>query len=84
MLAADVIRNCAGDYSQVKLNAYSDAMQARFGKRQPAPDLMERLPMFVKRIFAAQLMKTRWFTKNVVTEKWFLQTHQMPVTSINN
>ena len=84
MLAADVIRDCAGDYSKNKLQAYSDVMQQRFGKRLPGPDTMERLPMFIKRIFARQLMKTRWFTKNIMTDKWFLQSHQPPLPAIKN
>jgi len=83
MLAADVIRACAGDYSPEKLQMYNEKMQQRFGERQPGPDTMERLPMFVKRLFASQLMKTRWFTKKVVTDKWFLQSHQMQLPAIN-
>ena len=82
MLAADVIRDCADEYSKEKLQAYNDLMEKRFGKRLPGPDLMERLPMFVKRIFASQLMKTQWFTRNVVIDKWFLQSQQMPMPAI--
>jgi 2-polyprenyl-6-methoxyphenol hydroxylase-like FAD-dependent oxidoreductase len=82
MLAADVIRGCAGNYSKEKLQAYNDLMEQRFGKRLPGPDLLQSLPMFVKRIFASQLMKTHWFTKNVVTDKWFLQSHQIPMPAI--
>ena len=83
MLAADVIRSCAGDYSYEKLQAYNDLMQQHFGQRLPGPDSMERLPMFVKKLFASQLMKTHWFTKNVVTDKWFLQSHKTPMPAIN-
>lgn len=82
MLAADVILSCQGDYSKNRLQAYNDLMQQRFGKRQPAPDLMERLPMFIKKIFASQLMKTHWFTKNIVTDKWFLQSQQAQLPAI--
>ncbi len=82
ILAARVIGTCNGDYSKEKLQAYNDLMQQRFGERQPEPDLMERLPMPVKRLFASQLMKTRWFTKKVVTEKWFLQSQQTPLPAI--
>ena len=84
MLAADVIRDCAGDYSKEKLQAYDDMMEQRFGERLPGPDMMERLPMMVKRIFASQLMKTHWFTKNIVTDKWFLQSHQSRLPAIKN
>jgi hypothetical protein len=32
-------------------------MQEHFGEHQPAADMMERLPVFVKKFFASQLMK---------------------------
>lgn len=83
MLAADVICRCEGNYSSAELQLYDELMEQRFGKRLPGPDLMERLPMFIKRLFASQLMKTRWFTKKVVTDKWFLQTHQTSLPAIH-
>jgi menaquinone-9 beta-reductase len=83
ILAADVIRECEGDYSKDRLQAYDDVTQQRFGKRQPGPDLLERLPMFVKRIFARQLMKSQWFTRNVIIDEWFLQRHQTPMHTID-
>jgi len=83
ILAADVIRSCKGDYSKNKLQAYNESMVQRFGERLPAPEFMARLPMSVKKIFASQLMKTRWFTKNIVTDKWFLQSHQKPLPELD-
>jgi len=83
ILAAEVVRSCDGDYSKNKLQAYNRSMVQRFGQRLPGPDFMERLPMFVKRIFASQLMKTRWFTKNIVMDRWFLQSHQKPLPAMN-
>ncbi len=82
ILAAEVIVSAAGNYSHESLQAFNHAMEQRFGRRQPDPDVMERLPMFVKRLFARQLMKTHWFTKKIVTEKWFLQSHQTPLPAI--
>lgn len=82
MLAADVIRASNGDYSKNNLQQYNDLMEQRFGERTPAPDLMERLPMLLKKLFASQLMKTQWFTKKIVTEKWFLQCHQSKLPPI--
>jgi len=55
----------------------------RFGERQPAPRLLERLPLPVKQLFARWLLKTRWFTRNVVTDQWFLQARQPPLHAIN-
>ena len=83
MLAADVISSCENNYSKNTLQAYHNLMEKRFGQRQPDPDFAERLPLPVKKFFAGQLMKTHWFTKNIVTDKWFLQAHQSPLPAIN-
>ncbi|MEH6550289.1 MAG: NAD(P)/FAD-dependent oxidoreductase [Pseudomonadales bacterium] len=82
MLAADLVRELDSDYSLSRLEAYRDAVEQRFGPRLPEPKLMERLPILIKRFFASQLMKTHWFTKNIVTDKWFLQSHQKPLPAI--
>lgn len=82
ILAANIIRDCKNNYNKVALSSYTQVMEQRFGERQPKPDLMERLPMFIKRIVASQLMKSRWFTKKVVTDKWFLQSHQSSLPAL--
>jgi len=79
MLAARVIRQCDGDYQAPKLRTYNELMEQRFGPRQPGSDFTERLPLPVKQLFARWLMKTHWFTNNVVTDKWFLQSRQAPL-----
>ena len=76
MLAAKVIMSCQGEYRQPQLQAFFSELENRFGKRQPEPDVMERLPMGVKQLIAGQLMRTRWFTRNIVTDRWFLQSQQ--------
>ena len=81
MLAAEIIYDANGDYSKQRLQSYYRLMEERFGARQPAPGLMERLPFGVKKLIAGQLMKTRWFTKNIITERWFLHTQQDPLPS---
>ncbi len=79
MLAARLIRRCDGDYLLANLQAFNQLMEQRFGLRQPGPDLMERLPLPLKQIVASQLMKTHWFTRKIVTDKWFLQSGQAPL-----
>lgn len=82
ILAAEVIQSCKGDYSPGMLQTYISLMEQRFGRRRPEPDLMERLPMFIKKFLARQLMKTHWFTKNIVTDRWFLQSHQSRLATL--
>ncbi|HIE55813.1 MAG TPA: hypothetical protein EYP90_11650 [Chromatiaceae bacterium] len=81
LLAAETIKNCNSDYSKVNLTDYVTRLEQRFGKRQPKPDVMEKLPLGLKQLFASRLMQTQWFTKNIVTDKWFLQTHMPPLLS---
>jgi menaquinone-9 beta-reductase len=76
LLAAQVIRDSAGEYNSERLADYRDAMVQHFGQRQPEPDLMERLPLGLKKLVASRLMKTKWFTQKIVTDRWFLQSHQ--------
>jgi len=79
LLAAGVIRQAAGDYSREKLQPYQRILEERFGERQPAPSLLERLPLGVKQLLASKLMQTHWFTRKVVIDRWFLQSHQPPL-----
>jgi len=77
-----VIRSCENDYRKNTLQAYNELMIQRFGKRPPEPGLMQKLPMFLKCLFASKLMKTHWFIRNFVINKWFLQSHQAKLPAI--
>lgn len=81
ILAANVINKSKGKYRIEQLQPYYKLLTSRLGQRQPEPDLMERLPMGIKQLMAGQLMKTRWFTKRIVTDRWFLQSHQEPMSA---
>ena len=80
MMAAKVIRQVAGHYNKENLQAYYQQLTERFGKRQPAPELMERLPQAVKEFFAHRLLGNRWFAQHVVMDRWFLHRQQAPLS----
>jgi len=79
LLAAEVIRDCHGDFSQSKLRPYYEQLVARFGERQPKAGLLERLPLGFKQLLAGQLMQTHWFTRHIVMDRWFLHSQQSPL-----
>ena len=54
-------------------------MTLRFGKRQPGPNIFDRLPAGLKRLIARQLMQNHWFTRNVVMDNWFLHNNVPPL-----
>ena len=78
LLAAEVIRS-AGDYSASSLQAYGEAIARRFGNRAGESEPGWQLPGWVRSGLASALMRSHWFTRKVVTEKWFLHRDVPPL-----
>ena len=83
LIAAEVISAAQGDATAAALSAYEEKLQARFGAREPAPGLVERLPVQLKRRAAGALIRSRWFTRRIVIDRWFLQSRQ-PSLSVSS
>lgn len=82
LLAAEAIIECDGNYTDANLKRYATMMEARFGKRQQQ-DLVEKIPMLFKRPVAMLLMKSGWFARKIVAERWFLQKQQAPLPAVS-
>ncbi|MGO1750474.1 MAG: NAD(P)/FAD-dependent oxidoreductase [Marinobacter sp.] len=80
LLAADVIRR-APDFSATSLQAYGDAIANRFGHRESATEEGFQIPSWIKMPLASTLMRSHWFTRKVVTEKWFLHQEMTPLAA---
>lgn len=80
LLAGHVIAGCKGDYSTACLQGYYELMTRRFGERAPGPDLIDRVPMGIKKMVARRLMQNHWFTRNVVMDNWFLHRNEPPLS----
>ena len=79
LFAAQTLLNAQDDFSKTKLQFYQKKMEHRFGKRQPATGLMERMPEKIRIQLASQLLTSKWFARHVVMDRWFLHQHQAPV-----
>jgi flavin-dependent dehydrogenase len=79
LLAAQVIATSRGDYSVRHLQAYAGLLEQRFGRRahEAKSDLV---PQALKSRLAAQLLKTDWFTRHIVAERWFMHAGQAPLS----
>lgn len=78
MLAAQIVINANGDYSEQKLSLYEEELQHRFGKR--GRGLLSKLvPESVKCLLAGILLKMPWFARHVVIDRWFLHSQQAPL-----
>lgn len=78
LLAADVIR-LAPDSSARSLQPYGEAIAERFGTRARNDASGWQMPDWVKMPLASGLMRSHWFTRKVVTEKWFLHQQVPPL-----
>lgn len=78
LLAAAAIRACRAGYSAHDLSGYARAVEARYGRRNPAAPAAGA-PGALKRLAAALLLRTHWFTREVVTRRWFLHEHVAPL-----
>ncbi len=78
LIAANVIR-AEPDLTARSLQPYGEAIARRFGTRSLQPDNGTRMPDWVRVRLAGSLMKSHWFTRKVVTERWFLHQQVPPL-----
>ncbi len=74
IIAANVVLHCQGDYQAASLSRYQTQMLARFG-RPPALGKASWIPSSWAILAATQLLKSSWFSKNIVIHRWFLNRH---------
>ena len=81
LLAAEAIAECGGGYSRRALAGYVQRIESRFGARGAAVTHAVPPPGRLKQRAAALLMRTRWFTREVIARRWFLHEHVAPLPS---
>ena len=78
LLAAGVILAHAGRTGRDALEPYRQALEGRFGR--PDPRRTGSGPLNgLKAVVAGRLLATRWFTRRILLERWFLHTHEPPL-----
>ncbi|MGM0569822.1 NAD(P)/FAD-dependent oxidoreductase [Marinobacter sp.] len=78
LIAANVIRS-EPDLTARSLQPYGEAIARRFGTRSMNPEGGALVPDWVKVPLAASLMRSHWFTRRVVAERWFLHQQVPPL-----
>jgi geranylgeranyl reductase family protein len=81
LLAAAAIHACNSDYSRRGLFPYAQSIENRYGARTRQKGPNAALPSRMKQLAAALLMRSRWFTREIVTRRWFLHEHVAPLTA---
>jgi len=77
LLAAEAIRAAAGRYDRHRLAQYEKRVYERFGRnRGPAKN---RMLSGCRQRLGRLLLNSRWFTRRVVLDRWFLHRHEGPL-----
>ena len=71
LIAADVILKAEGHYRHETLRTYQTRLEARLGKPQ-RQSLISRLPAAWLQSIASRLLASRWFSRHIVMDQWFL------------
>ncbi len=81
LLAARVIAEAGGDYRREKLQSYPGLLRARYGHTRGdwATAVGRRLSPAMVAGIARRLLRTQWFAKKVVMERWFLHMLDEPL-----
>src|SRR5579863_10481678 len=76
LLAAKAIVAASGNYSRAQLENYRAMLLARFGEPQDWPTRIgRRLPPRHMHALARVLLATRWFSRYIVLDRWFLHAN---------
>ncbi|MGE5193966.1 MAG: NAD(P)/FAD-dependent oxidoreductase [Deltaproteobacteria bacterium] len=76
LMAARVIVDAAGNYRRVVLADLDRRLVARFGRMPSNSSRNGVIPTAWRQAAARRLLATRWFTRHVLINRWFLHTHQ--------
>lgn len=79
LLAAAMIVAADGDYSQKALSRFERQLAERFGRYGSQSSELHWFPDSWRQALARKLLATRWFTRHVVIDRWFLHANQAPL-----
>lgn len=83
IFAAETILKIQGNYSVKALQSYETRIIERYGLRAEATKPKRPLPAAVKQHIAARLMRSRWFARHFIINRWFLHKQQSALTTSN-
>lgn len=81
LLAARAVRACGGDYRAARLAPYVRSIERRYGARRREAPAAPALAGPLKQLAAGLLLRTHWFTRRIVTQRWFLHEHVPPLAA---
>jgi flavin-dependent dehydrogenase len=77
LMAAEVILHANGDYQEPRLKPYLENIVTRFGERQAESNAW--LPGNIKRALAKQVLGSRFLSRHILLDRFFLHINDPPV-----
>ena len=82
LMAAAIVLEAGQDYGSRQLTVYRHLLSARFGEAgAPTDGLGQSL---LRKLLAGPLLSSRWFTRHVVLDRWFLHAKQGKSQLVSN
>lgn len=75
LIASDVVLAANSDYRKVRLQPYLGLLEKRFGKGGSG-SILNTLPEGLVQLAAKKLMSSKWFSRKILIDRWFLHAHQ--------
>jgi flavin-dependent dehydrogenase len=82
LLAAAAIVEARGDYRQAALSNVERRLTARFGRVSSTAGRRSFFPDAWRQAIARRLLTTRWFTRHILINRWFLHANQSPLVPV--
>jgi 2-polyprenyl-6-methoxyphenol hydroxylase-like FAD-dependent oxidoreductase len=82
-LAANAVLAANGHYDHEQLEPYRQRLRARFGEARRGKPLTAWLPPWLVRHVAQGAFASRWFTRHVVLDRWFLGRERAPLDVVD-
>jgi menaquinone-9 beta-reductase len=78
LMAADAVLAANGNYGSARLKSYQTRLESRFGNPRGdwATEVGRRMPVDLLSAISRGLLASRWFSRHVVLDRWFLHVDQ--------
>lgn len=83
IMASQTILAVRGPYTRGRLASYTRRLKERFGDPDAAAGAgLDVLPESWKQSLAGKLLRTHWFARHIVLDRWFLHHHQPALVAV--
>lgn len=82
LLAAEIIMAAQGNYSRSYLARYETSLRQRFGNKTATST--PSAPSRIKCLLAGILLRSKWFARHIVINRWFLHQQQSALSHLKN